>query len=45
MDMLHVIGSHLKKINVLVDDVKAKESDLVWNRSNRSEIELMLFKS
>jgi len=29
MDMLHVIGSHLKKINVLVDDVNAKESDLV----------------
>jgi hypothetical protein len=29
MEMLHAIASHLKKIDVLADDVKNKEADLV----------------
>ena len=29
MEMLHAIASHLKKINILEDDVKNKEADLV----------------
>ena len=29
MEMLHAIASHLKKIDILADDVKNKEADLV----------------
>jgi hypothetical protein len=29
IDLLHVIGSNLKKINDLIDLVKVKETDLV----------------